>query len=456
MTGYRSHYRKNLLLAYPVMLSQLGHVLVGVADSVMVGRLGAEPLAAAALANVIFHILMTFGIGVSYAITPLVAAADGEGIIVKSSEALKHGTIINFVISIILGLLVFIGGHSLYYFDQPVEVLKLAIPYLWIITASIIPLMLFQSARQFAEGLSQTRQAMYITVGSNVINIILNYILIYGKLGFPAFGLNGAGYATLISRILMAAWMWIYVLKSSRYKPYFQMMKEVVVNKSMTRKMLRIGLPAGFQFFFEVGAFGFSSIMIGWLGARALAAHQIAINMASISYMMATGIAAAATIRVGNQLGRKDIPTLRMAAFSSFVMVIVFMLGFAITFILGRHYFPSLYINDVEVVSLASSLLVIAAFFQLSDGVQVVGLGALRGLADVKIPTFITFFAYWIIGLPVGYYLGFKLNMGVEGIWYGLLTGLTVASILVVARFQIITKNIQLKMNSNQKAQTLN
>jgi len=433
------------------MLSQLGHVLVGVADSVMVGRLGAEPLAAAALANVIFHILMTFGIGVSYAITPLVAAADGEGIIVKSSEVLKHGTVINFVISIILGLLIFIGGHGLYYFDQPVEVLKLAIPYLWIITASIIPLMLFQSARQFAEGLSQTRQPMYITIGSNVINITLNYILIYGKLGFPAFGLNGAGYATLISRILMAAWMWIYILKSSRYKPYFQMMKEVVLNKLMTYKMLRIGLPAGFQFFFEVGAFGFSAIMIGWLGARALAAHQIAINMASISYMMATGIAAAATIRVGNQFGRKDITTLRIAAFSSFIMVIVFMLGFAITFIFGRHYFPTLYINDVEVVSVASSLLVIAAFFQLSDGVQVVGLGALRGLADVKIPTFITFFAYWIIGLPFGYFLGFKLDMGVEGIWYGLLTGLTVASVMIVTRFQIITKNIELKMNLKQK-----
>ena len=190
------------------MLSQLGHVLVGIADSVMVGHLGAEPLAAAALANVIFYLMMTFGIGVSFAITPLVAAADGEKNIEKSAEVLKHGTVINFLISLVLAFLVFAGGKGLYYLNQPEEVLKLAIPYLEIITISIIPLMLFQSARQFAEGLSQTRQAMYITVGSNVLNILLNYILIFGKLGFPVLGLNGAGYATLISRILMALAMW--------------------------------------------------------------------------------------------------------------------------------------------------------------------------------------------------------------------------------------------------------
>ncbi len=422
------------------MLSQLGHVLVGIADSVMVGRLGAEPLAAAALANVIFHLLMTFGIGVSFAITPLVAAADGENDIVKSAEVLKHGTVINFLISLLLALLVFAGSKGLYYLNQPGEVLKLAIPYLGIITLSIIPLMLFQSARQFAEGLSQTRQAMYITVGSNVLNILLNYILIFGKLGFPAMGLNGAGYATLISRVLMALAMWLYLLQSGRYKPYHAAMKYIRLHMPMIKKMLRIGLPAGFQFFFEVGAFGFSSIMIGWLGARSLAAHQIALNMASVSYMMATGLAAAATIRVGNQLGKKDYTTLRAIAFSIFIMVMAFMAVFALIFILGRNFFPTLYISDTEVISIASSLLVIAAFFQLSDGIQVVGLGALRGLADVKIPTFFTFIAYWIIGLPVGYVMGFPLGFGVAGIWYGLLTGLSVSAVLLFIRFQTITK----------------
>lgn len=424
------------------MLSQLGHVMVGVADSVMVGQLGAEPLAAASLANVIFHLLMTFGIGVSYAITPLVAAADGEGDIRKSAEVLKHGTIINFVIGIILIIMVLLGSEGLYHLDQPIVVVDYAIPYLLIITMSIVPLMLFQSARQFAEGLAHTRQAMYITVGSNILNILLNYMLIFGKLGFPELGLIGAGIATLISRVIMAIIMWIFILRSSKYTPYILEARLVKWNAIIARKMLRIGLPAGLQFIFEVGAFGVSSIMIGWFGAKSLAAHQIAINMASVSYMMATGLSSAATIRVGNQLGKKDIPVLRKVAFSIFMMVVIFMLIFALIFILGRYYLPSLYINDAEVLTLATSLLVIAAFFQISDGVQVVGLGALRGLSDVKIPAFITFLAYWVIGLPTGYVLGFKLNFGVQGIWYGLLIGLSVAAVLLFLRFHHSTKKL--------------
>lgn len=416
--------------------------MVGVADSMMVGQLGAEPLAATSLANVIFHLLMTFGIGVSYAITPLVAAADGEGNIRKSAEVLKHGTIINFVIGIILVMIVLAGSEGLYFLDQPIVVVNFAIPYLVIITMSVIPLMLFQSARQFAEGLAHTTQAMYITVASNILNVLLNYLLIFGKFGFPELGLIGAGIATLISRVIMAISMWVFVLSTARYTPYIREARLVKWSNTIAKKMLRIGLPAGLQFIFEVGAFGVSSIMIGWLGAKSLAAHQIAINMAAVSYMMATGLSAAATVRVGNQLGKNDIPTLRKIAFSIFMMVVIFMSIFALIFILGRHYLPSLYISDGEVLSLASSLLVIAAFFQISDGVQVVGLGALRGLSDVKIPAFITFVAYWVIGLPVGYVLGFKFDFGMQGIWYGLLAGLTVAAVLLFLRFHLSTKKL--------------
>ena len=442
MQKLRKHYKTNFFLAYPIMLSQLGHTMVGVADSVMVGHLGTDPLAAAALGNVIFHLLMTFGIGVSYAITPLVAAADGEGNIRESASILKHGTLINFSISIILLLLVAVGGRGLYYLNQPEQVVELSLPYLNIIISSIIPLMLFQSGRQFAEGLSQTRQAMVVTITGNVLNIVLNYILIFGKLGFPALGLNGAGYATLISRVFMAVLMWTYLVKSDRYSKYLAIIKQIKTSIIMIRKMLRIGLPAGFQFIFEVGAFGLSAIMIGWFGAQSLAAHQIAINMASISYMMASGLAAAATIRVGNQLGKRDISTLREVSFSIFTMVIFFMSTFAVIFILGRNYFPMLYINENEVIAIASSLLAIAALFQIADGVQVVGLGALRGLADVRIPTFVTFVAYWVIGLPVGYVLGFTLKLGVQGIWYGLSLGLFVAAIMLFIRFNRLTKKL--------------
>jgi MATE family multidrug resistance protein len=425
------------------MLSQLGHMLVGVADSVMVGQLGAVPLAGAALGNVIFHVLLTFGIGVSYAITPLVAAADGEGNIQRSASVLKHGITINLLIGLLLVGLVFLGSNGLRYVNQPEDVVELAIPYLLIITSSIIPFMLFQSGRQFVEGLSQTRQAMIVTIGSNVVNIFLNYVLIYGKLGFPALGLNGAGYATLISRIFLAIVMWMYIRKSSQYRPYLALFKTIRLQWTKAKEMLRIGLPAGLQFMFEVGAFGMSTIMIGWFGAKALAAHQIVINMASVSYMMASGLAASATIRVGNQLGKKDFGTLREVAFSTFIMVIIFMSCFAMLFIVGRSFLPSFYIHDPEVIAIASTLMIIAGLFQLSDGMQVVGLGSLRGLADVKIPTIFTFIAYWIIALPLGYILGFTFNLGVNGIWIGLSCGLTLSAVLLFFRFKNITKRME-------------
>lgn len=431
-----------MFLAVPVMLSQLGHVLVGVADSLMVGQLGSVPLAAASLANVIFHLALTFGIGVSYAITPLVAAADGEEDHNKCTTVLKHGLLINMITGLVLFVVVFLGSDILHYLDQPVEVVALAIPYLGLIILSIIPFMFFQTFRQFTEGLSFTRQAMYVVLLSTLLNVLLNYILIFGKLGFEPLGLNGAGWATLVSRIVMALVMWAYIYYSARYKRYHTAFTFGNYSKDLIRKLLKIGIPAGVQFAFEVGAFGFAAIMVGWFGANALAAHQIAINLASVTWMMASGLAAAATIRVGNQLGRKDLFTLRRAAFSIFIMVTLFMSVNALIFIIGRNFLPTLYIENAEVIKLATSLVVIAAFFQLSDGIQVVGLGALRGLEDVRVPTLITFIAYWVLALPLGYFLGFKLGMGVNGIWYGLSIGLSVAAILLFVRFNKISKGI--------------
>lgn len=415
-------------------------MMVNVADSVMVGQLGALPLAGASLANVIFHLLMTFGIGISYAITPLVAAADGEGNTARASEILKNGFLLNIITGILLFGLVLIGSPVLFYLDQPQDVVTIAVPYLNIVTFSLIPLMVFQTFRQFAEGLSRTRQAMFIVIACNVINIGLNYLLIYGKAGFPELGLNGAGWASLISRIVLAVWMMSYIYFSKSFITFRNGFSIGFYSKKLIKRLINIGLPAGLQFIFEVGAFGFAVIMIGWIGTKALAAHQIAVNLAAVSYMAASGLSAAATIRVGNQLGRKDVPTLRAAAFTLYGMVITFMLACALIFILGRYYLPSLYIRDVEVVQIASSLVVIAGFFQLSDGIQVVSLGALRGLEDVKIPTLLTFIAYWVIALPVGYLLGFKFDLGAEGIWYGLLIGLTIVAMVMSIRFNKLTK----------------
>lgn len=439
---YKAHIRRNITLALPVMLSQLGHVSVGVADSIMVGRLGAVPLAAASLSNSIFYVLFMFGVGVSMAITPLIAAADGEHNVKKSAEVFKNGMLINLIVGGGLFLLITTASQALYYMNQPADVVKLALPYLSIISLSIIPFMFFQAYKQFAEGLSFTKQAMYITIGANVLNVGLNYILIYGKLGFEPMGLAGAGWATLISRIVMAAIIAHYIYTSRHFKLHFKGFRFSGFSRKISYSIVRIGFPTGLQYVFEVGAFSCAAIMVGWLGASSLAAHQIAINLASISYMMATGISAAATVRVGNQLGKRDIPTLRTAGFTSFLMGGAFMTVSAIIFIAGSHFLPALYIKEEDVIQMASTLLVIAAFFQISDGIQVVGLGALRGLSDVKMPTLITLVAYWVLGLPFGYFLSFQMEMGARGIWFGLLTGLTVAGILLFIRFNSLTRKL--------------
>jgi len=439
LQSFSTHFRTTFTIAYPIVLSQLGHITVGVADSVMVGELGTEPLAAVSLANSIFSIVMMFGIGVSMAITPLVAAADGEGDIHRSGEVFRHGFVINLCAAVLLGLLVTFGSSLLYYLEQPEQVVEITIPYLLIVTSSLLPFMVFQTFKQYAEGLSFTRTAMFITISSNLLNIVLNYLLIYGKLGFPELGLNGAGWATLISRIIMLIAIIVYVSRASWFVKDFSIKN---LQKKLVVRMLKLGIPTGFQYIFEVGAFSCAAIMMGWLGAQALAAHQIALNMAAVSYMMVTGIAAASTVRVGNQLGKKDIPNMRRAGFTSFLMGLILMTLSAIIFVVGRDFLPSLYIDEVDVIELAGSLLIVAAFFQLSDGVQAVGLGALRGMADVKIPTIITLIAYWVVGLPTAYWLAFPMDLGPHGIWYGLLLSLTIAAVLLFARFHYLSKKL--------------
>ena len=439
---YIPHIKPSFQLAYPVMLSQLGHVMMGVTDSIMVGHVGAESLAAASLANVIFNVLLLFGIGVSYAMTPIIASAQGEHNDKNITETLKHGLMINFTNSVMLVGIVIIAKNLLYHIDQPEEVVALAIPYLSITTFSLIPALLFQTFRQFSEALSHTRIPMIVTIISNLLNLLLCYILIYGHMGFPAMGLMGAGWATLISRIFMAAAMAGVIFYSTLFKNYRAGFAIGNYSGKLLSKMLHIGLPAGVQFIFEAAAFDFSAIMMGWLGAKTLAAHQIALNLATISYMTTSGLAAAATIRVSNERGKKDIEKLRTVAYTLLLMAMAFMTVWAFIFIAGRNILPLLYVDDVEVIAIAAPLIIIAGFFQLSDGAQVVCAGALRGLQDVRIPSLFIFVAYWIIGLPLGYWLGFKMNFGANGIWMGLLIGLTLTASAMFIRFRSLSKKL--------------
>jgi len=442
-TRYMDHIKANWHLAYPVMLSQLGHVMMGVTDSIMVGHIGSTSLAAVSLSNVIFNVLLLFGIGVSYAITPLVAEAVGSNNNNHKVHIVRHGLIINLTNGIILVGLVTLGKNLLFKIGQPEEVVSQAIPFLSIITYSIIPVLIFQTYRQFAEGMSFTRIAMIVMLVSNVVNILLNYVLIFGHAGFPAMGLLGAAWATLASRIFMAAFIILYIYYSSKFKDLNGLFAFGQYSKKIFAKMLHIGIPAGMQFIFEVLAFDISAVMMGWLGTQALAAHQIAINMATISYMMTSGLAAAATIRVGYFFGKQDGTNLRVSAFSLLGMAISLMSVWAFIFILGKNILPGFYISDPEVIAIATPLLVIAGIFQLSDGVQVVCAGALRGLQDVKIPSAFIFIAYWIIGLPLGYWLGFKGGLGATGIWMGLLVGLTLTATAMFFRFNLLSKQIR-------------
>lgn len=441
---YLQHYKKTFFLAYPVCLSQLGHVMVGVVDTAMVGQIGTVEQAGVALAGNIFILALVFGMGISYGVTPMVAAADGEHNNNKNSVLLQNSFVVNLLMGILLFLLLYSCSSVLYNLNQPEEVVRQAIPFFNVIMFSMIPLSIFQTFKQFAEGLSLTKMAMIISVSGNVLNIILNYILIFGKFGFPVMGIMGSCWATFISRTAMAASIAIYVYYAKPFQVYWQSFSLKNISFKSMRNILGIGIPIGFQFVLEAGAFIMAAIMVGWLGARQIAAHQIAINMAVLTFVTAGGIGSAATVRVGNHLGLKDTNGLRKAGFSALFMGVVFMFFSAMAFVCYNEVLPTFFSKETAVIELASSLIVIAAIFQLSDGVQVVAIGALRGMSDVKIPALIAILAYWIIGLPFSYLLGFTFGLGSKGVWYGLVIGLSVAAFLMVWRFNFLSKRILL------------
>jgi len=445
MTDIKFHIKETLKLAYPVVIGQLGHMMLGVVDSLMVGRLGAVPLAAASLVNGLILLIIVLGIGMSVALTPLVAIAKGSGNHDQCGIILRQGLLVNLVFSILLVLVVYFFADIIYYLNQPYEVAVLAESYLKILSFSIIPFMMFQTYKQFIEGLSFTKPAMIILILANIVNAFGNWILIFGNLGMPKLELDGAGFATLLTRISIAVAIFIYVKYSKKIKQYDPTLRFRSINWSVIKKILDLGIPGGFQMFFEVGGFAFAAVMIGWIGAKELAAHQIAINLASITFMVGLGISIAATIRVGNYLGKKDLIGIRNAGYSALFIVAIIMGSFGIMFIILRNFLPTLYIEDPIVIEIASSLIIIAAIFQVVDGLQVVGIGLLRGLTDLKAPMVIAFIAYWIIGLPVAYLLGFTFEFGVEGVWISFVVGLSIAAIFFIKRFQRFLKVTEFK-----------
>ncbi len=440
---YIRHYKEHIILSLPVAISQLGHIFVGVADTIMAGKLGSAALASAAIASSIFFPVLMLGIGISYGATALIAKADGAGDKNEIRIIFKHSLVLNFILSLFLFILLYKSAFVLRLLNQPAEVVAAAVPFAEWLAWSIIPLMVFQTFKQFAEGLSNTRQAMIISISSNILNILLIFIFMDGWMGIiPAMGLNGIAIATFVARIIMALAMVLLVLKNKKFAPYLTEWTTIKLRIEKFGELLKISLPIGLQLTLEAGAFGFAFIVVGWLGTKEIAAHQIALSMAGVTYMGATGIAAAATVRVGNELGRGQFVELRKAGYSAMILVVCYMTITAISFVALRFYLPTLYIEETAVIQMASSLLFIAAFFQLSDGIQVVGLGALRGMGDVVIPTIAVLIAYWAIGLPLGYWMAFTLHWGIEGVWYGLSLGLIFVSLFLYIRFRLKSEKL--------------
>jgi len=448
LSVYTKEFGANIRLAYPVILGMLGHTLIGVVDNIMVGRLGATELAAVSLGNSLVFIAMSVGIGFSTAITPIVAQGDASKDNATVRSAFHHGLLLCTILGFSLFGVVCLSKPLMHLMHQPKEVIDLASPFVDWVAFSLLPMVIFQGYKQFADGMSLTKYAMRAVIASNVIHIGINYMLIYGIWFFPKMGIIGAALGTVISRLFMLAYMHISLSRNEKIKQYFHGFSFSEIKKSMLKKITMLGVPSSMQMFFEVALFTGAVWLSGSLGKTNQAANQIALSLASMTFMFAMGLSVAAMVRVGNQKGLKDCKNLQIVSRSIFLLAIIIEIVFALMFIGLHDYLPHIFLNmentiqmhdNTEVLSIASTLLIVAAIFQISDGIQVVVLGALRGLQDVKIPTIITFVAYWVVGFPISFYLGIYTDLKAMGIWIGLLAGLTVAAIFLYLRFNYLT-----------------
>ena len=449
---YTKEFWFNLTLAFPVIIGLLGHAFVQLVDNIMVGQLGTAELAAVSLGNSFFFVAMSLGIGFSTAITPLIAETDGANDINSGRKIFIHGLILCIFLGILLTIAVLFSKPLLYQMGQPEEVVELAYPYLQWVGISLIPLIFFQGFKQFSEGLSHTRPAMYATLIGNIINVVINYFLIFGIWIFPKMGVEGAAIGSLFARFVMLLFMALYIRFNQIFIAY---VKNISFQKPMwelLHKIFKLGFPSALQMFFEVLFFTVAVWLSGFLGKNPQAANQIALNLSSMTFMFAMGLGVTAMIRVGYQKGRMDIIRLREVAHSIFVLIFIFDIIFCLLFLSLNKVLPWIYLdgknpleftNVSEVVEIASTLLIVSGFFQISDGLQAVVLGALRGLQDVNIPAWITFFSYGIFGIPISYYLGIYTDLGAIGIWIGLLSGLTASALLLFTRFQYLTNKLK-------------
>lgn len=448
LKAFSKEFHYNVRLALPVIMGMVGHTLIAIVDNIMVGRLGSTELAAVSLGNSLVFVAMAVGIGFSTALTPLIAAADSEQDTETIRSVFQHGLILCTGIGLALFALVVLAEPLMERLQQPKEVIVLAKPFLTWVAFSLVPLIVFQAYKQLADGLSLTQYALYAILLANGLHVGVNYILIYGFWIIPKLGILGAALGTVISRIAMVVFMHIIIVKQPKLKSYFQHFSLEKLQKEVYLKIIRLGVPSALQMFFEVVLFTAAIWLCGSIGKTSQAANQIALSMASLTFMFAMGLSVVAMIRVGNQKGLQDYVGLRSIARSVFILTLFVELLFAFLFVVFHNYLPYLFLNlenellindSVAVIKIASELMLVGAIFQISDGIQVVVLGALRGLQDVKVPMYITFLAYWVFGFPISYYLGKYTELKAVGVWIGLLAGLTFAALFLYLRFNYLT-----------------
>lgn len=448
---YLPYYKRNLKVALPVMLTQLGASLVGLFDSMMVGHYATVDLAAVSFANALFFMAMVFAMGALMAITPLVGIQMGEMNIMPEKKAdirqkiavlFQNGMLFTMLQSALMLILLAGCIPFLSYFGQEPEVIEVARPYYILIVVSLVPFLVFTFFKQFLEGLGNTLVAMIITLAMNGLNILLNWIFIYGHWGAEAMGATGAGIGSLISRVGMALCFGLAMWFHKDWKYYIQTFSWRNFSWSEIKQQIKLGFPIGAQTFLETFTFAASFVIIGWISKEALAAHQVANQIADMTFMIALGVGAATTIRVSHQLGEKNIVGVRMASNASIHLVLVINTIGAALMIGLRHYIPMLFTEDQEVIAIASKLIVIAGLFQYADGLQAVGAAMLRGITDVKVPMLIAFVSYILVGLSVGLICAFPLQQGASGIWIGFIFGLSLAAICFHIRFRRLMRNI--------------
>ena len=446
---YIPYYKRNLKVAGPIVLSQVGVALTQLVDTFMVGKLGTTPLAAVSLASSIALMGFLFVNGLVMGATPIVgqlftsATISNDDKIKQIGKIFQNQILLALLSSVAMLGLLYIVRLFLYNMGQDVSVVDCAIPYYVILIVGILPNTLFMAGKQLLEGLGNTSVAMAITIFANIVNIIFNYFLIYGNCGFPQMGVIGAGLATLISRIVMAVALFIAIYKRHEWRQYCRQFSLQMFDRRSILEILRVGFPIAVHILVEMSAFSLSGIMMGWLGAAALASHQIAAQTGNVLFMVVLGISAATTIRVSHQFGAKDYHAMRMAANASIHLCLCANTIMAILLVIFRRNIVMLFSADPAVIQLGSQVLIMAAIFQLSDGMQAVGAGILRGLKDVKITMYVAFLSYLIINLPLGYIMAFVIGLGAPGVWIGFIGGLSVAALLFRIRYLKDFKTIQ-------------